>query len=81
MGEAIARIGTDIVRLKTPGPLRIPKRHFKDTIIKRSRSLYYRPIGVVRDLIRQKDRRWERPYSLLTDTPGEDSKEFIYDEF
>jgi len=81
VGEAIARIGTDIVRITTPGPLQIPKRHFKDTIIKRSRRLYYRPIGVVRDLIRQKDRRWERPYSLLTDTPSGDSEEFIYDEF
>lgn len=81
VGEAIARIGTDIVRLKTPGPLQIPKRHFKDAIIKRSRKLYYLPVGAVRDLIRQKDRRWERPCSLLTDTPSGDSEEFIYDEF
>jgi hypothetical protein len=81
VGEAIARIGTDVIRFKTPGPLQIPKHHFKDAIIERSRELYYFPVGAVRDLIRQKDRRWDRSFSMLTDATSGSREEFIYDEF
>jgi len=80
-GEAIARIGTDIVRLKKHGPLQIPKRHFKDAIIEHSRKLYYKPARVVRDLIRQRGRRWDHPFSPLTAATSGDPEEFIYEEF
>ena len=80
-GEAIARIGTDIVRFKTPGRLEIPKQHFKDEIIQRSHRLYYKPVHVVRNLIRQKGRRWDQPFTPLPAYTNEDPKEFVYDEF
>lgn len=80
-GEAIARIGTDIVRFKTLGRLEIPKQHFKDEIIQRSHRLYYKPVHVVRNLIRQKGRRWDQPFTPLPAYTNEDPKEFVYDEF
>jgi hypothetical protein len=80
-GRAIARIGTDIVRLKTHGPLKIPKQHFKKAIKDRSRKLYCKPVNAIRDYFRQKDRRWSPPFSSLTIAQGESPEEFIYDEF
>jgi hypothetical protein len=80
-GEAIARIGTDIVRLKTHGALKIPELHFKEAIIEHSRNLYCKPVNAVKEIIRQKDRRWERQFSSLSAASSESSEEFIYDEF
>ena len=81
VGEVIARIGTDIVRCKTYGSLNLPKHHFKDTIIERSHRHYYRPAAVVREFIKNRDRRRHPSYSLLVDTPHKDTGEFAYDEF
>jgi hypothetical protein len=81
VGEAIARIGTDIVRLKTLGRLKIPERHFKDTIIEHTHKLYYRPAHVVRGIIRQRGRRWDQPFTPLTSSTNEKPEEFVYDEF
>jgi hypothetical protein len=80
VGEAIARIGTDIVRCETPGSLKIPKRHFKDAIIERSHRLYYRPAAAIREFINKRDSCRGRSYALLVDTPQKDTGEFIYEE-
>ena len=77
VGEAIARIGTEIVRFRTPPPREIPKKHFRDRIIAESRRRYYRPIGEVRAAKHQRDRRWEKPFTPLTEGPEE---EFHYEE-
>jgi hypothetical protein len=79
--EGVARIGTDIVRFKKYGPLQIPERHFKDAIIKRSRELYCRPAPEIRELIQNREKRWNRPISVFTDGYGEMPGEFKYDEF
>jgi len=81
IGEAIVRIGTEIVRVKLQGPLEYPERHFKDEIIERSHKLYYKPVHVVHETINQKNRRWDRPYAPLGNGKNETPKEFIYDEF
>ena len=80
-GEAIARIGTDIVRVTLQGPLKAPERHYRDAIIERSHRLYCKPTHVVRDIIRQSDRRWDRPFSPLMSAPCGPIEEFVYDEF
>jgi hypothetical protein len=80
-GEAIGRIGTDIVRFKTPGPLRIPERHFRDAIIKRSHDLYYKPVHIIRDLVGKRDRRWDQPFSPLSPYKDGKPEDFEYDEF
>lgn len=81
VGEAVARIGTDIVRLKTHGPLEIPEHHFKDEIIKRSLELYYKPVSEVRELVRHKDRPGKRPFTTLPAASPEMPDTFDYDEF
>jgi len=80
-GEAIARIDTDIVRVKLPDPLQIPERHSRDAIIKSSLEHYYRPVHVVRELIRRRDRRWDLPFSPSTMSANGEHEEFTYDEF
>jgi DNA helicase HerA-like ATPase len=79
-GHAIARIGTDIVRLKTLGPLNIPEKHFRDDIIERSHKFYYKTTHVVRKTLREKAGRWGHPFSPLVSENGKPD-EFIYDEF
>jgi len=38
-------------------------------------------VHVVRNLIRQKGRRWDQPFTPLPAYTNEDPKEFVYDEF
>lgn len=77
VGEAIARIGTEVVRFEVPEPPPVPKKHFRDEIVALSRRHYYRPVGQVRAAARGRDKRWEKPFSPLTDAS---EKEFEYDE-
>ena len=51
--EAIARIGTDIVKIKTLPPLQIPSINFRDRIIEESRTKYYKPAHEIKKWIRQ----------------------------
>jgi hypothetical protein len=70
VGEAMVRCGTEIVRIKTPPPLKIPKKHFRDEIIARSRELYCRPVHEVRKIIRNRGERFNKPFSPLTPAPS-----------
>ena len=84
VGEAIARIGTEIVRFKTHPPLPIHKRNFKEKIVEQSRRKYCRPAGEVREWIRRRNDRWAKPYAPIS--PFQNGKsgpveEFEYDEF
>jgi hypothetical protein len=84
VGEAIARIGTDIVRFKTHPPFPIPKRHFKQRIIENSRRKYCRPANEVQGWIRRRGERWNKGFSPLSPcTSGKSGyvEEFEYDEF
>ena len=79
--EAIARIGTDIVKIKKPGPLSIPEHNFKEAIIKRSHQLYYKPANMIKDQLRRKNRRWDQPFSSLGNDTYKNLGEFVYEEF
>jgi hypothetical protein len=85
LGEAIARIGTDIVRIRTRPPLKPPTPNFKDRIITESRNKYYKPVHEVQKWIRRRKDRWSKPFSPLTSTSTKkdngELKEFVYDEF
>jgi hypothetical protein len=87
VGNAIARIGTDIVRLKTRPPLAVPHPNFRDRIIEESRRKYYKPVHEVQRWVRRRRDRWRQPFSSLVPGPsgvGEpDSvvEELAYDEF
>jgi hypothetical protein len=83
--EAIARIGTEIVRFTTPPPLRIPPNNFREQIIAESRKKYCKPAHEVRQWIQQRGRRWESPFVSLTPIMPKKTddgiEDFIYDEF
>ena len=85
VGEAFARIGTDIVKIKTRPPLEIPDTHFRDRIIEDSRRNYCKPAHEVRKWIRHASNRWLEPYAPLNPATSESSEseneDFGYDEF
>jgi len=80
-GEAIARIGTDIVRLKTLGPLVTPQKHFRGEIINRSHAIYYRPVHTIRTHLRDRGRRWDKPFEPLAAGGARNPEEFAFAEF
>jgi len=84
-GDAILRCGNEIVKIKTLGPLKIPEKNFKDRIIAESRSKYYMPASQVRQMVRQRGERANKPFAPLA--PAIDSRKktfssggFEYDE-
>lgn len=84
VGEAIARIGTDIVRFNTHPPLPIPKSNSRGKIIQQSRLKYCKPANEVRDWIRRRGDRWNKAFAPLSPhTSGKPGsvEEFEYDEF
>jgi hypothetical protein len=85
LGNAIARIGTDIVRLETRAPLSIPNPNFRDRIIEESRRKYYKPVHEVQKWIRRRGDRWRQPFTRLVPAPSEGPdtgvEELVYDEF
>jgi hypothetical protein len=85
VGEAIARIGTEIVRFKTNPPLPVPRKNFREQIIEESHRRYYKPAHEVQKWIRRRGDRWSKPFSSLiccsTKNDRYDSEEFVYDEF
>lgn len=80
-GEAIVRIGTDIVRINTLEPLRIPHKHFKEEIIQHSHRLYYKPKQTICELIRLRAKRWDRPFEPLAKGPNKNPEDFVFEEF
>lgn len=65
VGQAIARIGTQVVRLRTKFPLEIPEHNSRDLIIERSHQLYCMPVEEVKRVIRSRNQRWAEPLSPL----------------
>jgi len=53
-GEAIVRCGTEIMKIKTLGPLDIPEKNFKDRIIAESQRKYCMPASQVNKRIEQR---------------------------
>ena len=75
-GDAIVRCGTDIVKIKTLGPLEIPEKNFKDRIIAESRRKYCMPASQVRKIIEQRSKRANKPHEPLA--PATDARQQTY---
>jgi hypothetical protein len=80
--EVIAKIGNDIVRVKTAGPRpRVPgdgEKRIKDM----SRAAYCRRAADIRAALASRSDRWNEPFSPLSADDGEFSEEDLkYDEF
>jgi type IV secretory pathway TraG/TraD family ATPase VirD4 len=84
-GEAIAKIGSDIVRIKTRPPLPIPSKNFRDRIINESRGKYYKPASEIERWLKRRGDRWNCPAVPVNPvcdyTSTGDDEEFFYDEF
>ena len=59
VGQAVARIGTDVVRVATHLPLDIPEENCRDLIIAQSRAKYCRPTAAVRESVETRCQRWQ----------------------
>ena len=85
IGEAVARIGTEVVRIKTNPPLPIPQPNFRERIIAASRDRYCLPVPEVRKMIRRRGDRWIVPFrSLMAECRAKGAsspEEFFYEEF
>ena len=85
-GEAIVRLNTDIIKIKTPPPKLIPKINYKDKIIQNSHDNYCSPFLEVRNFLKNNRRRLSKQdYSSMslrkTEFNNSDDTSFIYDEF
>ena len=82
-GEAIARIGNDIVKVELKGRIEIPEKHFREEIIQHSLAKYYRPAHEVQKWLRQRRRGDSKSFTSLVSgsVSNGEIKEFEYDEF
>jgi len=63
VGQAIARIGTRVVRLGTVPPLAIPADNCRDLIITQSHAKYCRPAVEAQRAVETRNERWQAPLS------------------
>jgi hypothetical protein len=79
--EAIARIGTDIVRITTL-PIDPPETSFEEHIIQQSRQQYCRPVSDVKRRIRMARNQWAEEYMPEQFGMREEEPPIpVYDEF
>ena len=83
-GEAIARIGTDVVRIRTLPPLPKPPEDYRERIIAESRRRYYRPARQIREAMRRRLHPAMTPLAppaSITGCGDGEIKELVYAEF
>ena len=86
IGEAIARIGNEIVKIKTVQAHSNLNKKTMEKIITHSHQKYYKPVKQIQELLREKQRRIEPVISTMntilkkSQSEGE-IEEFVYDEF
>ncbi|MCO6438537.1 MAG: ATP-binding protein [Phycisphaerae bacterium] len=69
--EAVARIGTEIARLKTREAPKVPRNHFRDLIIEQSRRRYCRRVDEVKRAIEDRhSRRYGTAAQSVLDATG-----------
>lgn len=68
VGQAVMRCGTDIVRIKTLDPYKMPAKNLRERIIAESRRRYCRPAPEIVKMIRQRYHPAHRPLAALIET-------------
>jgi hypothetical protein len=81
VGEAIVRIGTDIVKIHTVGKLDKPAQNCRDRIVQHSLAQYYESIDVVKGMTREKNNRYRTGVFTPISGTRDSAEEFRYDEF
>ena len=79
-GDAIVRCGNEIVKIKTLRPPKIPEKNFKDRIIAESRQKYYLPASQVRQMVKQRTERANKPFEPLAPVIDSHKKTFLSEE-
>lgn len=80
-GDAIVRCGTEIVKIKTLGPLKEPENNFRDRIIAESRKKYCMPAYQVRKIIERRNEFTNKPYQSLAPVIDNHEKPFLSGDF
>ncbi len=65
VGSAIVRCGTEIIKIQTPEPCRLPKMNYREEIIDYSRRRYYKPVSDVRQTVSQRGQKENHRFSVL----------------
>jgi hypothetical protein len=73
IGQAIVRCGTDVTRISTLEPLKIPQNNCGEQIIALSRQKYCLPVPQVRQIVRRRSERANRPFEPLVNVPDPNS--------
>jgi len=85
IGDAIARIGTDIVKIRTKEALKVPEHNYRNRIIEESHKKYYRPVDEIKEMLANRDNRGNMPMKQFNNLSAENNNneidEFKYDEF
>jgi hypothetical protein len=86
VGEAVARIGTEIVRIKTPLPSLLPAINSSQRIIEETHRKYCKPASEVREALAARRGRIGGRFIAYVDTPGAacesaEGDDFRYEEF
>ena len=74
-GQAIARIGSEVVRIRTPRPREISTTNCRDEIIARCHERYYGPVDEVRRAVRNHNDQWQEPVTPFADDRAQDDAE------
>ena len=81
-GEAIVRIDTDIIKISTPKPKKIPESSYRQEIIRKSREQYCAKAEEIREHIQGKHKRVRTGHLQQATIMNDLGKEpLIYDEF
>ncbi len=84
-GEAITRIGLDIVKINTLPPLKPLSNTYRTEIIEQSRSKYYKPVHEIESWLKHKHVPMiidnNHPYGVHQKSSDGKIKEFYYDTF
>lgn len=86
VGEAVARIGTEIIRIKTPPPHILPATNARQYIIDESHRKYYKPLPEVRAVLTGRMGKKTGHSAIHPDQAGETDgwakeEKFQYEEF
>ena len=80
LGEAVVRIFTDIIKIETLGPLKIPERNYKEEILRYSLSHYYRSEKEVKESIQRKNERFHGAMLPVLTQNNNDDLEYDFDQ-
>ena len=81
LGEAVARIDTEVVRIKTPMPSEVPEMNFRQRIVDESHRRYCKPASEVRDALNARHGRVGGRSVIHVGTPGAGGEQAENDDF